>query len=868
MAHDVFISHSHQDKPVADAICVGLEDAGFQCWIAPRDIMPGSEWGEAIVEAISAARVMIVVFSTHSNASKQVLREVERSVSHNVTVVPVRIDDVTPTGSMEYFLGTPHWLDAMTPPLERHIQRLVVTVGTILRKPTQAKPTPARSIEPAAATPRRRFEWLSRQARMGAAAVLVVALAIAGVFVARGRAATDPNNDVVAVLPFHVTANDPAVADLREGMMDLLHDKFPRAVPVMTVLHEWQQAGGHGNVDLTQDVDLQVARRVHAGRFVVGSVLRTPQGIRMTASLHDAHGGEQRGSATAEGPQSSYPALIDTLAIRLMSQQAGEEQHLYLLSKIPTAAVSAYVSGKKSYRAGRYDDAVTFFERALDSSRIGGPDSESRFGLAALGLVSASNYQQIQTETAERGLRIAWTVRDELHPADRALLDAIAGPDYPAVSTRRAQMAAWDNALNALPDVPEAYYQFGDQLFRYGQFVQWDEPLKLSRRMLEEALRRDSTFIPALERLAELSIGAGDLAQADQLLRRIPDGDTATDRAAFLRWRLAVARNDGSTLRDIRSRFAHLSQQSAREIWLTAQVNGVAMEDVEPALNSLEQHTARREDRASVAGGRYLLAMNEGRPRAAVEQLRRSVPEDQPYFTPLMQGQELRDAIFGSGDANTAAQALDQLSVAMRDGRENPAPTPADKAAEYVGRCAVEEWRLAHRSADSAAATARRLREILPAIQPARFGGASTVVAGAEPVCPAAIDAWAATIQKRPDAGTLVEKLDTLMSHGPMDADGTIGNELVARLQLERGDSAAALRTLRRRAAALSGLFYLAPSLRTEGQLAAALGDRDGAIAAYTHYLALRRNPEPALTAEVDETRKALDRLRILAQRN
>ena len=35
MAHDVFISYSSKDKPIADGITANLEAAGLRCWIAP-----------------------------------------------------------------------------------------------------------------------------------------------------------------------------------------------------------------------------------------------------------------------------------------------------------------------------------------------------------------------------------------------------------------------------------------------------------------------------------------------------------------------------------------------------------------------------------------------------------------------------------------------------------------------------------------------------------------------------------------------------------------------------------------------------------------------------------------------------------------
>ena len=132
MAHDVFISYSNKDKPTADAVCAALEANGIRCWIAPRDILPGSDWGEAIIDAIHACRAMLLIFSGNSNASAQIKREVERSVNAGIPVVPFRIEDVMPSKTLEYFISTQHWLDALTPPMEQHLQYLVNTMQAIL----------------------------------------------------------------------------------------------------------------------------------------------------------------------------------------------------------------------------------------------------------------------------------------------------------------------------------------------------------------------------------------------------------------------------------------------------------------------------------------------------------------------------------------------------------------------------------------------------------------------------------------------------------------------------------------------------------------------------------------------------------------
>lgn len=140
MPHEVFISYSSVDKPTADAVCAGLESVGVRCWIAPRDIVPSANYAESIVQAIENSRMMVVVFSSNSNASQHVMREVERAIKHRLAIVPFRIDRSTPSKAMEYFLGTPHWLDAITPPLNAHIRRLQTAVVALLGMEPQTGP--------------------------------------------------------------------------------------------------------------------------------------------------------------------------------------------------------------------------------------------------------------------------------------------------------------------------------------------------------------------------------------------------------------------------------------------------------------------------------------------------------------------------------------------------------------------------------------------------------------------------------------------------------------------------------------------------------------------------------------------------------
>jgi TIR domain len=157
-AYDVFISYSHEDKQVADAACAVLERHGVRCWIAPRDVTVGMNYGESIMDAIAGARIMVLIFSENANKSPQVEREIERAVSKGLWLIPIRIEDVVPRKSLEYFISSSHWLDAITPPMEQHLDRLAEAVRTALAsvdKPStpQAPGQLSRPPQRAAVTP-------------------------------------------------------------------------------------------------------------------------------------------------------------------------------------------------------------------------------------------------------------------------------------------------------------------------------------------------------------------------------------------------------------------------------------------------------------------------------------------------------------------------------------------------------------------------------------------------------------------------------------------------------------------------------------------------------------------------------------------
>jgi uncharacterized protein with WD repeat len=172
MAHDVFISHSSDDKTISDAVCATLEGRGIRCWVAPRDILAGANWGESIVDAITESRVMVLILSSSSNISPQVMREVERAVNKGTVIIPLRVEDIPLSKSLEYFLSMAHWLDAFSGPLSKHLEELANRIEQLISD----APVPDRELTPAPARRSSKRRWV-----LGgiSAATLAIVVAVA-----------------------------------------------------------------------------------------------------------------------------------------------------------------------------------------------------------------------------------------------------------------------------------------------------------------------------------------------------------------------------------------------------------------------------------------------------------------------------------------------------------------------------------------------------------------------------------------------------------------------------------------------------------------------------------------------------------------
>lgn len=217
---DVFISHSTQDTHPASAIKQQLQAAGLKCWKAPDDINPGESWPSAITRALSTCRIMVLVWSSHSLASKEVSKELTLAMRNGLTVIPFRIENVRPTGEWDYHLANTHWMDAFPGDLQPFVEQLALRIRGLLGRASIAGSSESQGIEGstgtrgAAASPATHRGSRSPAAIIGATALAAVA-AMAVWFLARspGKSPAD-----TAAIPATTKTSDDDVVNLREEL--------------------------------------------------------------------------------------------------------------------------------------------------------------------------------------------------------------------------------------------------------------------------------------------------------------------------------------------------------------------------------------------------------------------------------------------------------------------------------------------------------------------------------------------------------------------------------------------------------------------------------------------------------------------------
>jgi TIR domain len=150
MNSKVFISYARKDLRVAERMRVDLERRGFPCWIDHRNLELGGDFAEEIVKSIRSCKIFLILLSSHANNSREMPKEIVLADNAGLLVIPVRIEEILPSGAFAFQLATRQWVDLFRD-WDSGIERLASRIATVVppeRQPSISAP-PRRPAQPA-----------------------------------------------------------------------------------------------------------------------------------------------------------------------------------------------------------------------------------------------------------------------------------------------------------------------------------------------------------------------------------------------------------------------------------------------------------------------------------------------------------------------------------------------------------------------------------------------------------------------------------------------------------------------------------------------------------------------------------------------
>ena len=296
----VFISHSNNDRSLADAICNHLESAGIRCWIAPRDIETGSDWTRGVMQGIAKCRIFVLVLTAHANDSEHVGRELANAFSLGLAVLPIRIERVTLRDQLAYFLATVQWFDASNPPLQKHLPMLTEQVVRLL-SPDGGSTTESNDLPLERVAKPHSFASPKRWSLIGFLAVATVIVSAWFLFTARwnsqpavssahsqrmvlGASVREIPAKSIAVLPFESLSANKDDTYFADGVQDEILNNLAK-ITQLTVISRTSVM--QYRADKKRDLR-QIASSLGVANILEGTVRRNGNRVRVSIELIDA----------------------------------------------------------------------------------------------------------------------------------------------------------------------------------------------------------------------------------------------------------------------------------------------------------------------------------------------------------------------------------------------------------------------------------------------------------------------------------------------------------------------------------------------------------------------------------------------------
>jgi TolB-like protein/tetratricopeptide (TPR) repeat protein len=471
---DVFISYTHDDRPIARRFADAFAAQGFSVWWDVT-LNPGEAFDEVTEKALNEAKAVVVLWSKKSVSSRWVRAEATQA-ARDGTLAPVMIEscqrpimfELTHTADLSHWSGDqndPAW------------QSYLAAVRRLVEKSERVS-----STHPAPSSSTSRAPRVSAVS-LGilAAAVLIVGGGILWALTTmRGEQVAAPNptppnppttnalRTSVAVMPFTNLTGDASKDYLGDGMAEELINALAK-VPGLTVPSRTSSFAYKGrNTNLKQ-----IAADLGVGTVLEGSVRSAGTTIRVTAQLIDAQTDRHLWAATYDHNFTDLFKLQDDLAREVViafKKTLGADLPEFESQAPPTKDVEAY---------RLYLEALAVMNRNADPSlrlAIGLLEKavarDPEFAEAYLAMASARGLVGEPLAAVERDARRAIALDGRLTNRAQTL--------FANIEAKRSNWLAAEAIYAALPpDSPEPDFHINHIIS-----VLW--PTGQSRRVREE----------------------------------------------------------------------------------------------------------------------------------------------------------------------------------------------------------------------------------------------------------------------------------------------------------------------------------------------------------------------------------------------
>jgi TolB-like protein len=603
----VFVSYASQDTAVANTVVVAFERAGITCWIAPRDVMAGAFYADAIVHAIDSALCLVLILSKCAADSHHVLREIERAASKRRPLITLKIDAVPLPAAFEYFLNPSQWLDASDGHPERQLPKLIEALRGVRLGPPRT-PQGLKSTQ----APTFRF----RKAIVGALA-LVVATGTGYVVVEKpwhwnerahaqhssahatfpaqpvpGAAAFAPPPHSIAVLPFVNMSEDAKQEYFSDGVSEELLNALARIRELQVVARTSSFSFKGQNVDVST-----IAHKLNVGAVLEGSVRRAGNTVRITVQLIDAVSGFHLWSQTYDRSLRDIlkvqTEVASSVAQQLKITLFADEREKSVVHDISPDAYTFYLQGRQALHNANTkaasDNAAELFRRsvAADPGFAKGwfyleaaLSDEVITGLDKADVVSAEMRHAADmvvtiepgSATAHRAAaQIYWSLdwnwpaataeyerAYELNPGDSISVRQLADVTHTILSNDTAALSLYQRAIGLDPLNAFSYLHIGFYYLDIGRLPE-----------AESAFRQSLVLNPkgeATTALCQALVAGGKANEALAVLPRVPDDSDRRLSTALVYQALGRKKEADAALADAERMDAEENAYSIAEI--------------------------------------------------------------------------------------------------------------------------------------------------------------------------------------------------------------------------------------------------------------------------------------------------------------